>query len=78
MAVETITAGKITAGRGSTAPRTNVCVPPPLAPVTPIRCGSTSGRLAQPIQRPNRVVRLQAHDALQVQIGLRALIAPIL
>ena len=43
MPVETITAGKATAGRGSMAQSMNVCVPPPLAPVTPIRAGSTSG-----------------------------------
>jgi hypothetical protein len=43
MAVETITAGKATAGRGSSAQRMNVCVPPPLAPVTATRFGSTSG-----------------------------------
>src|ERR1035438_356154 len=47
IAVETITAGKATAGRGSSAQRMNVCVPPPLAPVTATRCGSTSGRLVR-------------------------------
>ncbi len=43
IAVETITAGKATCTRGSMALRTNVCVPPPLAPVTPMRVASTSG-----------------------------------
>ena len=43
MLVETITAGNATAGRGSTAHNNIVCVPPPLAPVTPMRVGSTSG-----------------------------------
>ena len=78
MAVETITAGKATAGRGSMAQRMNVCVPPPLAPVTPIRSGSTSGKLAEPVQRADRVVGLQAHDVLQPGLGLRAEEAPVL
>jgi len=43
MAVETMTAGNATVGRGSSAQSMNVCVPPPLAPVTPIRFESTSG-----------------------------------
>ena len=47
MAVETITAGNDTAGRSSMAHRIIVCVPPPLAPVTAIRSGSTSGRPAR-------------------------------
>ena len=38
-----MTAGTATAGRGSAAQRINVCVPPPLVPVTATRAGSTSG-----------------------------------
>ena len=37
MAVETMTAGNAAAGRGSMAQRINVCVPPPLDPVTAMR-----------------------------------------
>ncbi len=44
ISTDTITAGNATVGRSSTAQRMNVCVPPPLAPVTPIRLASTSGR----------------------------------
>lgn len=43
IAVDTITAGNATTGRSSMAVRMNVCVPPPLAPVTPILAASTSG-----------------------------------
>ena len=70
IAVETITAGNATAGRSSMAQRMNVCVPPPLAPVTPMRFGSTSGRLQQEIEGADAVPRLQAHEALQAQFGV--------
>jgi hypothetical protein len=46
IAVLTITAGNAAFTRSSSAARTKVCVPPPLAPVQPIRAGSTSGRVA--------------------------------
>ena len=41
---ETMTTGTETAMRSSTAASMNDCVPPPEAPVTAIRLGSTSGR----------------------------------
>src|SRR6185436_11908814 len=44
MPVETMTAGKATLQRSSRAARMKVCVPPPEAPVMPMRAGSTSGR----------------------------------
>jgi hypothetical protein len=47
IAVLTITAGNDKAMRGSIPARIIVCVPPPLAPVTAMRLGSTSGRLAR-------------------------------
>ena len=47
IAVDTMTAGKAAAGRSSRAHSVNVCVPPPDAPVTPTRLGSTSGRLVR-------------------------------
>ena len=52
------------------AQRMNVCVPPPLAPVTPMRFGSTSGRLEQEIEGADAVPGLQAHEALQPQFRL--------
>ena len=45
MAVETITAGNAAAIRSSTAAEMNDCVPPPLAPVMPMRFLSTSGNV---------------------------------
>ena len=45
MDVLTITTGKESLMRSSIAARIIVCVPPPLAPVTATRSGSTSGRL---------------------------------
>ena len=60
------------------AQRIKVCVPPPLAPVTPIRVGIDVRQRAQPIERADRVVGLQAHDALQAQLGLRAEKPPVL
>ena len=70
MAVETMTAGKAAAGRSSMAQRMNVCVPPPLAPVTPIRVGSTSGSDSEEVEGPDAVPGLQAHEVLQPQLGL--------
>ncbi len=36
--------GTATRTRSSAAATQNVAAPPPLIPVTPMRCGSTSGR----------------------------------
>ena len=73
--VETITQGTAAAGRWSTAIRINVWVPPPLAPVTAIRWGSTSARL--PRKSTARMDRsLQPHQVLQMQFRLRAGRAP--
>ena len=78
MPVEIITAGKLTVTRGSIAVMNSVCAPPPLAPVTPIRLGSTSGKPTEPIERPDRVISLDAHEALQPQLGLWAQQSPTL
>ena len=70
MPVEIMTAGKLAVTRGSIAVMNSVWAPPPLAPVTPIRAGSTSGKLvSQSIA--DRIVGLQAHETLQPQLGLR-------
>ena len=78
IAVLTITAGKASFTRGSIAARIIVCVPPPLAPVIAMRSGSTSGRLSRKSSERIGVPRLQAHDALQMRLGLRAEEAPVL
>jgi hypothetical protein len=45
--VLTMTTGKESFTRSSTAARIMVCVPPPLDPVAAMRVGSTSGRLSR-------------------------------
>ncbi len=64
MAVETITAGKTTAGRGSMAHSKKVCVPPPLAPVTPMRRIDVR-QFASQSSAAQRIVDLHTHDRLQ-------------
>ncbi len=62
MAPPTITAGKVAAGRSSSADSRNVCVPPPLSPVTPSRDVHRIVRQArEKIERADRVPHLQAH-----------------
>ena len=47
MLPETITAGTAVATRSSIAASSRLCVPPPLAPLMPMRAGSTSGSVSR-------------------------------
>ena len=49
-----------------------VCVPPPLAPVTATRAGSTSSSDVEEVQRPDGVPHLQAQDRLELQLRAEA------
>ena len=56
--------GTAHATRSSAAAIQNVAAPPPEIPVTPIRAGSTSGRLVEVVDRPEPVPALDARGSV--------------